>query len=788
MPDRKQNGGPVSLLKGVDGTLDHLAALERLEVGPVQLTPDRVETAYRVVKRDGTSETTNLVYRFEEPVFDINDPACLNLASMMTAQVALNYGLFFREIVFDGMFDAADQRFLMDMMENTSREIYVKKLLEPNPFLLPELGTVPESRQSRYTNATVRFNSSGVSAKSRFSWKLWKTDRGRHLVLSSGGKDSLLTFGLLRELDREVHPVFVNESGRHWFTALNAYRYFRENIPGTGRVWVNSDRVFSFMLRQLPFIRKDFASVRSDEYPIRLWTVAVFLFGVLPMARKRGVGRILIGDEYDTTRRANHKGIPHYDGLYDQSRYFDNALSRYFLRKGWSTSVMSILRPLSEMLIEFILAARYPDLQQHQVSCHAAHKEGERIHPCGKCEKCRRIVGMLKALDHDPVHCGYTMEQIASCLKKLEAEGVHQEAAGVEHLKHLLTEKGLIDSGKRKPRAHPEILQLRFDAERAPVNGIPLDLRNPLYRIWMQHADGVRIRKGRQWVHYDPLQDPDWTSGYAFETDKQGSEQGESNRPHVWAELTWPEAEDRLKRVDIALLPVGSIEQHGPHLPLDTDAYDAAYLARRVAEACSDPRPFLLPLIPYGVSHEHDDFKGTISVRNDTLASLVYDIGMSAAHNGIRKLVILNGHGGNGPALNFAAQKINRDAQILVCVDSGETSDVDIYRMVETPNDIHAGEVETSTSLALRPERVRLERAVPFVPEFSNRYLNYTSKRGVSWYSYTRRISETGVLGDPTKASAEKGREIWEIMIAHLVALVEDLKSLTLDEIYQRRY
>lgn len=296
------------------------------------------------------------------------------------------------------------------------------------------------------------------------------------------------------------------------------------------------------------------------------------------------------------------------------------------------------------------------------------------------------------------------------------------------------------------------------------------------------------MRKGRSWVPYDPMQDPDWTTGYAFETDSSGTGPKKSRSPHIWQELTWPEAEERLSRVDVALLPVGAIEQHGPHLPLDTDAFDAAYLAKRVAEACSEPRPFLLPLIPYGVSHEHDDFKGTISIGNQALSAFVYDVGMAVARNGIRKLVILNGHGGNGPALNYAAQMINRDAQIFVCVDTGETSDVDIYGLIETPNDIHAGEVETSTSLALRPERVRMERAFSFVPEFSNRYLNYTSKRGISWYSYTRRISETGVLGDPSKATAEKGRKIWEIMIAHLVALVEDLKSLTLDEIYQRRY
>ena len=257
---------------------------------------------------------------------------------------------------------------------------------------------------------------------------------------------------------------------------------------------------------------------------------------------------------------------------------------------------------------------------------------------------------------------------------------------------------------------------------------------------------------------------------------------------YLWAELTWPEAEKRLLEVDVAMLPIGAIEQHGPHLPLDTDTFDADYLARRVAEACSDPKPLVLSPIPYGVSYHHDEFKGTISISNDTLSHLVYEIGLSAAHNGITKLVIINAHGGNSPALNYAAQMINRDAGIFTCVDTGETSDVDIYNLVETPNDVHAGEFETSTSLAVRPHLVNMKEARKRVPQFSSRYLNFTSKRGVSWYAYTRKISPTGVMGDPTKADAKKGKKMWEIMIAHLVAFIEDLKSMTLDEIYQKRY
>ncbi|MBN2322778.1 MAG: creatininase family protein [Spirochaetes bacterium] len=262
----------------------------------------------------------------------------------------------------------------------------------------------------------------------------------------------------------------------------------------------------------------------------------------------------------------------------------------------------------------------------------------------------------------------------------------------------------------------------------------------------------------------------------------------DERKSYMLGELTWPEAQARLEVIDIALLPVGATEQHGPHLPLDTDAFDALHLSREVACSFPDPKPLVLPPLPYGVSYHHMDFCGTISITNETLTRLVYEIGMSVAQHGVKKLIIINGHGGNTPALKNAAQMINRDSGIFTCVDTGETSDVDISGLVETPNDAHAGEIETSTSLALRPHLVQMDRAEPFIPDFSSRYLDFSSSRSVEWYARTEKISANGVLGDPSKASVEKGREIWRIMIAQLASFVAELRDLTLEEIYERRY
>ena len=127
-----KNGDPLEVLK----------VISRIDVGPVRLERKRLTATYRVTQ-NGRTDSTELVYRFEEDVFLLDDPDSLNLASMIAAQVALNYGLFCDEIVFHGLFDKYDQRFLRDMARNTAREIYVKKFLEHNVFISGPAAELP---------------------------------------------------------------------------------------------------------------------------------------------------------------------------------------------------------------------------------------------------------------------------------------------------------------------------------------------------------------------------------------------------------------------------------------------------------------------------------------------------------------------------------------------------------------------------------------------------------------------------------------------------------------------
>ncbi|MFC2098465.1 hypothetical protein ACFLTA_06405 [Bacteroidota bacterium] len=475
--------------------------LRKLSVKNIHIEPRKVKASYCVETFSGETSSFELIYSYEHPYFSKINPADVNLASMMLAQVALNYGLFFENIEFDGLFDKTDQQFLKDMMENTSREILTNKLLIKNEFLKPPFDNLQAEKREQYTQAKLKITNT-LFGNLKLTREESETDLSKYAILSSGGKDSLLTYGIIKEIG-EPYPVFINESGRHWFTAVNSYRYYKATEPNTEKPWCNSDRLFNWMLKQFPFIKENYASIRADIYPIRLWTVAVFLFGVLPIARKKGIGNILIGDEFDTTVKGNLKGISHYNALYDQSKYFDNALTRYYWSKGWKTYQYSLLRSLSELLIMKALIKRYPGLQEQQISCHAAHEANGRMYPCGKCEKCRRIIGMIRALDENPEKCGYSEAQITNGLIVLAKKSVKQIGSDAAHLYFMLLEKNLIERNEftiKAARQHDEILKLRFDPERSKLQDIPSHIRKPLFEILSKYANGAVTREDKHWI------------------------------------------------------------------------------------------------------------------------------------------------------------------------------------------------------------------------------------------------------------------------------------------------
>lgn len=203
---------------------------------------------------------------------------------------------------------------------------------------------------------------------------------------------------------------------------------------------------------------------------------------------------------------------------------------------------------------------------------------------------------------------------------------------------------------------------------------------------------------------------------------------------------------------DVAVLPVGSFEQHGGHLPLAADTIIAAIIARRIA---ADYDLFLLPPVTVSCSHEHAAFAGSVSISAATLHALVTDIAASLEHRGVRKLVLVNGHGGNHVLRNVVAEANVAVRRMVLYPQATEWTEARAYAGAQTGNheDMHAGEAETSILLAEAPELVRPSYREADVIADDRRHL---LTLGVGAYS------PSGVIGRPSLATGHKGRRLIE--------------------------
>jgi len=279
--------------------------------------------------------------------------------------------------------------------------------------------------------------------------------------------------------------------------------------------------------------------------------------------------------------------------------------------------------------------------------------------------------------------------------------------------------------------------------------------------------------------------------------------QGEAPRNPLWyepktqhylAHMSWAEAEEFLKGSDMVIIPMGSIEQHGPQLPLGTDFLDALEVALLVAQRCE---VVVAPAVMVGYSEHHMGFPGTLTISTETLQQVVFEVAQSLVRHGFKKIMLLNRHGGNNTAVNTAVHRINHQTE-ATAVDISSLQPLQGTELPPAPQiDWHAGVGETSLMLYLTPSLVDMSKARQ--PKLTlPRHLTELSKmaedrpdlgrifsasiflpKATGKHTSTREMTDTGVFssGNPAEATAERGRMEVESYVKAAVKFIEDWRK-----------
>ncbi len=259
-----------------------------------------------------------------------------------------------------------------------------------------------------------------------------------------------------------------------------------------------------------------------------------------------------------------------------------------------------------------------------------------------------------------------------------------------------------------------------------------------------------------------------------------------------YEKLTWPEINDAVELGKVCILPCGAVEQHGPHLPLDVDIVCPTGIALGAGRQAPGTL-LVLPTVCYGYTGHVMDFPGTINTDFEHFMHQVLDITRSLAYHGFKKIVLLNGHGSNMPNLDLVARRTNleTDAEcILAAWWNLLTVDKDFlpgWRESKFPGGCaHACELETSLYMYLDGDNVRTDQIKNGVVSFNEEnnpfnWVDLFAAGPATIISWTSSYSETGVLGEPELATAEKGRRAYEEAVKQLVRFVAYFKDRPLD-------
>lgn len=237
--------------------------------------------------------------------------------------------------------------------------------------------------------------------------------------------------------------------------------------------------------------------------------------------------------------------------------------------------------------------------------------------------------------------------------------------------------------------------------------------------------------------------------------------------------MSWVDAKKLAKETDTVLIPIGSFEQHGPHLPLSTDTDIAREVCARASALAKVP---LMPPLAFGFSIEHEAFPGTVTLTPETFLSIVREVTSCLSTHGFSRIVYVNAHGGNTGLLRAAIQEVRVRYDVIPYLAS--TWEIGRHvsgKILENPTSLgHGDEFETSIMLSIDPAKVNL-KSLGAIRKKS--FLKVDSEMAMRKGWRTEDFSKIGIIGDPSKATAEKGRRLLDAISKDLAKSIVQIRS-----------
>jgi len=245
--------------------------------------------------------------------------------------------------------------------------------------------------------------------------------------------------------------------------------------------------------------------------------------------------------------------------------------------------------------------------------------------------------------------------------------------------------------------------------------------------------------------------------------------------------LTWEEINEAIALKKVIILPTGSTEQHGKHLPLDTDTFLVESVCHELGRRASD-KVLVLPTVAYGLNMHHIDFPGTIHIEPEIFMAFCLNITKSVAYHGFHKILIVNGHGSNSPLIDLVARKTVLATESLCFAANYFTFLVKAFDEIRESEVLaHADEMETSLYLHLAGDRVQMDKAKPD-NDRPGKYFSSDSTGPVRFNDFWGRWTSLGVHGDPTAGTAAKGRIIFDAAVTGLLELIDDIQRWPIEK------